>query len=210
MECFFCQHGWTSRCDASLLFGSPRLDGAQAQYVRVPTADGTVIKAPTNVPKNTLVLMADIFPTGYFGAKNAFRMLDPMDPKEATVVVIGCGPVGLCAIISALEYKPKHLFAIDGVDSRLELAKSLGAQPLNYLTGNDAMLKTIMEASGGRGADAVVEVVGMKGALRTAYDVIRPWGVISSIGVHNSEVSARRCNGPIYGNNSNTRTDALL
>jgi threonine dehydrogenase-like Zn-dependent dehydrogenase len=188
MECFFCRHGWTSRCDASLLFGSPRLDGAQAQYVRVPTADGTVIKAPTNVPKNTLVLMADIFPTGYFGAKNAFRMLDPMDPKEATVVVIGCGPVGLCAIISALEYKPKHLFAIDGVDSRLELAKSLGAQPLNYLTGNDAMLKTIMEASGGRGADAVVEVVGMKGALRTAYDVIRPWGVISSIGVHNSEM----------------------
>jgi threonine dehydrogenase-like Zn-dependent dehydrogenase len=195
MECFFCRHGWTSRCDASLLFGSPGLDGAQAQYVRVPTADGTVIKAPTGVPKNTLALMADIFPTGYFGAKNAFRMLDPMDPKEATVVVIGCGPVGLCAIISALEYKPKHLFAIDGVDSRLELAKSLGAQPLNYLTGNDAMLKTIKEASGGRGADAVVEVVGMKGALRTAYDIIRPWGVISSIGVHNSEVSARRRNG---------------
>ncbi|KAK7227517.1 hypothetical protein V2G26_015520 [Clonostachys chloroleuca] len=188
MECFYCKHGWTSRCESSLLLGSPNLDGAQAEYVRVPHADGTAIKAPSDVPKETLVLMADIFPTGFFGAKNAFKLMDQIDSKEATVVVMGCGPVGLCAIICALEYKPKQIIAIDGVDSRLEVAKSLGAIPLNYTKEGINLSQFVLEATEGRGADAVIEVVGAKQALRTAYDIIRPWGVISSIGVHNSEV----------------------
>jgi threonine dehydrogenase-like Zn-dependent dehydrogenase len=188
MQCFYCRHGWTSRCAHSLPFGSSLLHGGQAEYVRVPLADGTVIKSPTKIDNKTLVLMADIFPTGFFGARNAFRMLDTVEAKEATVVVIGCGPVGLCAIISALEYNPKRLFAIDSVESRLEHAKSLGAQPLNFLKDKDHMIKKIMEASDGRGADAVIEVVGLSQALRTAYDISRPWGVISSIGVHNAEV----------------------
>ena len=191
MQCFYCRHGWTSRCTHSLPFGSALLHGGQAEYVRVPYADGTVIKAPLEIGNNALVLMADIFPTGFFGAKNAFTMLDTVEPTEATVVVIGCGPVGLCAIISALEYKPKHIFAIDGVESRLEVAKSLGAEPLNFLNGRENMIKRIMETTDGRGADAVIEVVGLSPALRTAYEIIRPWGVISSIGVHNAEVSLK-------------------
>lgn len=190
MNCFYCRNGWTSRCASSLPFGSPLLDGGQAQYVRVPYADGTVLKSPTGISQETLVLMADIFPTGFFGAKNAFNMLDGMGHSDATIIVIGCGPVGLCAIISALEYKPKHLFAIDGVDSRLELARALGAEPLNYVKDHDTMMQKIMDASEGRGADAVIEVVGLSKALRTAYDIVRPWGVISSIGVHNAEVRA--------------------
>lgn len=189
MNCFYCKNGYTSRCDHSLLFGSEKLDGAQAEYVRVPLADGTVMKAPAEIEDNALVLMADIFPTGFFGARNAFNALGSQDPSEATVVVIGCGPVGLCAIVSALEYKPKHLFAIDSVDSRLELARSLGAEPLNFITGKETMIPRIKEVTDGRGADAVIEVVGFSPALRTAFDVIRPFGFISSIGVHNAEVS---------------------
>ncbi|KAI2626659.1 GroES-like protein [Hypoxylon sp. NC1633] len=188
MNCFYCKHGYSSRCEHNLLFGSEKLDGAQADYVRVPFADGTVIKAPTEIDDNALLLMADIFPTGYFGARNAFQGLGSQDPSEATVVVIGCGPVGLCAIISALEYKPKHLFAIDSVDSRLELAKSLGAEPLNFIKEKEGMIARIKEATDGRGADAVVEVVGLSPALKTAYDVLRPFGFISSIGVHNAEI----------------------
>jgi threonine dehydrogenase-like Zn-dependent dehydrogenase len=97
--------------------------------------------------------------------------------------------VGLCAIISALEYKPKHLFAIDSVDSRLDLAKGLGAEPLNFLKDRDGMIARIKEVTGGRGADIVIEVVGLSPALRTAFDVLRPFGFISSIGVHNAEAS---------------------
>lgn len=189
MNCFYCKNGYSSRCVHSLLFGSERLDGAQADYVRVPFADGTVVKAPSEIDDKALILMADIFPTGYFGARNAFNNLGMLDPTEATAVVIGCGPVGLCAVVSALEYKPKHLFAIDSVDSRLEIARSLGAEPLNFKTDPEGVNKRIKEVTGGRGADIVIEVVGLKPALRTAYEVIRPFGFISSIGVHNSDVN---------------------
>lgn len=189
MQCFYCLSGASSRCPKGLLFGSAALDGGQAEYVRVPLADGTVTKAPPEIDDRALILMADIWPTGYFGAKNAFHLLQPQPAAEATVVVIGCGPVGLCAIISALEHRPKHLFAVDGVESRLELAKKLGAEPLNFLKDKDGMIKRVKEVTDGRGADAVIEVVGLSPALRTAFDLLRPWGVISSIGVHNAEVS---------------------
>lgn len=165
-------------------------DGGQAEYVRVPYADGTVMKAPSEIKDQHLVLMADIFPTGYFGAKNAFTRLNPAEIANGAVVVVGCGPVGICAIIAALEYKPKYLFAVDSVESRLEQARKLGAEPLNFVTDKEGMFERVKSVTGGRGADAVIEVVGLSPALRTAFDLIRPWGVISSIGVHNAEVSA--------------------
>lgn len=187
-ECFYCNIGASCRCVRSKLLGSPGLDGAQAEYIRIPDADGSVVKAPKEINDKALVLMADIFPTGFFGATNAFNAIGTQPPSEVTAVVIGCGPVGLCAIVSALEYKPKHLFAIDGVDSRLELAKGLGAEPLNFVKDRQAVIDRIKEVTDGRGADIVIEVVGLSPALRTAYDVLRPFGFISSIGVHNAEV----------------------
>jgi threonine dehydrogenase-like Zn-dependent dehydrogenase len=142
--------------------------------------------------------MADVFPTGFFGTQRGFAGLGTQDPTEATAVVIGCGPVGLSAIVSALQYKPKHLFAIDAVESRLRAAKHLGAEPLNVADGHENILKRIKEVTEGRGADVVIEVVGLAPALRTAYDIVRPFGTISSIGVHNSPVGnpppPKRCN----------------
>lgn len=134
--------------------------------------------------------MADIFPTGYFGARNAYKEFTPEQAAETTAVLIGCGPVGLCALVNLLDYKPKHLFAVDAVDSRLDLARKLGAEPLNFQKDPEGMKKRIMEVTDGRGADVAVEVVGLSPALRTAFDLIRPWGVISSIGVHNQEVGS--------------------
>ena len=157
----------------------------------MPNADGTVVKAPPEIDDQSLVLMADIFPTGYFGAKNAFTRLSANEIANGTIVVIGCGPVGLCAIIAALEYKPKHLFAVDSVDSRLEEARKLGAEPLNFVKDKEGMFEKVKGVTEGRGADAVIEVVGLSPALRTAFDILRPWGVISSIGVHNAEVGTR-------------------
>jgi threonine dehydrogenase-like Zn-dependent dehydrogenase len=155
------------------------------------------MKAPSTISNQALILMADIFPTGFFGARNAFEMLRGQDlaVSEATVVVIGCGPVGLCAIVSALEYAPRKVFAVDSVPARLELARGLGAEPLNFAGegGKEAMIKRVLEVTEGRGADAVIEVVGLSPALRTAFDLIRPFGVISSIGVHNAEVRLLPC-----------------
>lgn len=102
--------------------------------MRVPLADATAVKAPEGLDEKKLVLMADIFPTGFFAARNAFQGLDEDTIRQSVVVLIGCGPVGLCALINALEYKPKVVIAIDRVESRLELAKKLGAEPWNDQT----------------------------------------------------------------------------
>ena len=146
------------------------------------------MKAPDGVDKKFLILMADIFPTGYFAASNAFKNYTQEQISEQTVVLIGCGPVGLCALINALEYKPKHLLAVDSVPSRLELARSLGAEPWNFQLDRPGLDKRVSELTAGRGADAVIEVVGLSPALRTGFDLLRPWGTISSVGVHNAEV----------------------
>lgn len=105
-------------------------------------------------------------------------------------MLIGCGPVGLCALINAENYKPKHLLAVDSVPSRLELAKSLGAEPWNFQTDREGLDKRVKELTDGRGADVVIEVVGLCPALKLSFEVLRPWGIISSVGVHNGEVSS--------------------
>ncbi|KAG7118728.1 putative zinc-type alcohol dehydrogenase-like protein like [Verticillium longisporum] len=185
-ECFYCSRGFSSRCKECLLFGCPLLDGAQAEYVRVPWADSTVVKAPPGIDELKLCLMADIFPTGFFAAENA--LASQSFAEEAVVVLIGCGPVGLCALIAALEYKPKALLAVDGVPSRLDKAKELGAEPWNYLTQAEELEARVKELTEGRGADIVIEVVGHSSALDTGFKLLRPWGTISSVGVHNGEI----------------------
>ncbi|PLN76367.1 GroES-like protein [Aspergillus taichungensis] len=186
--CFYCKQGFSSRCEKNTLFGCDHLNGCQAQYVRIPHADGTVMKSPEGIKEELLVLMADIFPTGYFAARNAFTGYTPEQIADQTVVLIGCGPVGLCALINALEYKPKHLLAVDSIPSRLELARSLGAEPWNFQSDRAGLDKRVLELTEGRGADAVIEVVGLSPALRTGFDLLRPWGTISSVGVHNGEI----------------------
>lgn len=116
-------------------------------------ADTTLFNAPANVADETLILMADIFPTGYYAASNAMKMLSEAERAEVTVVVIGCGPVGLCAATSAKHFKPKNLFAIDSVQERLDRVEKLhGATPLRL---DQDPKSAIMKATEGRGADIV-------------------------------------------------------
>ncbi|EHY54764.1 hypothetical protein HRR83_004107 [Exophiala dermatitidis] len=183
-ECYYCVRGQASRCLHGELFGNSvpanTVDGGQAEYVRVPLAGTTCVKAPSGIPEEMLVLMADIFPTGYFAAARFLKDLPQRDRDEFTTVVIGCGPVGICAITSALTMV-KTVYAIDSVPERLAEAEKIGAIPINL---NDNPVEKIKAASGGRGADVVLEVVGHADAFMLAFDMIRPWGQISSIGVH--------------------------
>lgn len=189
-ECFYCTHNASARCVSSTLFGSKNLDGGQAELVRVPKANSTLVRAPDTVSSQALLLMADIFPTGYFGVKSALELSTRQDVRTMTIVVVGCGPVGLCSVVAAAHLKPKHLFAVDMVDSRLEKARELGAETFHSMRDVQAMTARIMDVTDGRGADAVIEVVGLSPALRTAFDLVRPFGVISSIGLHNAEVGS--------------------
>ncbi|KAK5130971.1 hypothetical protein LTR08_001527 [Meristemomyces frigidus] len=183
-SCFFCVRGQSSRCSKGELFGnsvpSNTIDGGQAEYVRVPLADTTIVLAPSNIPEEMLVLMADIFPTGYFAAARFLKNLSARDKKEFTAVVIGCGPVGCCAITCALTMVDT-VYAIDSVPERLEYAKGLGAKVIAL---DDDPVAKIKAATDGRGADVVIEGVGHADAFMLAFDMVRPWGSISSIGVH--------------------------
>lgn len=185
-SCFYCSEGFSSRCEKCLLFGCPLLDGGQAEYIRVPLADSTVMKLPSGIRDPRLsVLMADILPTGYFAAERAFNS---RSAKSQVVVLIGCGPVGLCALIAAMEYQPKAVLVVDSVESRLAKAKELGGEPWNYLTQREELEKRVKDVTDGRGADIVIEVVGHSSALEMGFSLLRPWGIISSVGVHNGEI----------------------
>lgn len=110
-----------------------------------------MVLTPKNIPEEMLVLMADIFPTGYFAAARFLKNLNERDRKEFTAVVVGCGPVGICATAAALTMVDT-VYAIDSVPERLEEAKKLGARVINL---NDNPVEKIKAATDGRGADVV-------------------------------------------------------
>lgn len=132
-ECFYCTNGFSSRCASGMLFVSSLLEGAQAEYVRVLMADSTCFKAPNTIDSVELCLMADIFRTGYFAAYNALAKVTPEVASSSVVVLLGCGPVGLCVLIAAMEYKPRAILVIDSIEERLKTASELGAEPWNFL-----------------------------------------------------------------------------
>ncbi|HSU27973.1 MAG TPA: alcohol dehydrogenase family protein [Chitinophagaceae bacterium] len=179
-KCFYCLTGLTCRCEKGNLFGwvnhEQGLQGAQAGYVRVPMADSTLVPLSNDLNYEKGLLLGDIFSTGYYCAENA--AIDP----AGVYVVIGCGPVGLMTILSAKSMGAAHLFAIDQVPSRLQKAVDFGAIAID--PGKENSKEIIFQHSNGRGADGVMEVVGSSLAMRLAIDLVRPGGIISSVGVH--------------------------
>jgi 2-desacetyl-2-hydroxyethyl bacteriochlorophyllide A dehydrogenase len=180
-KCFYCTRGLSARCVNSQLFGwvedGVGLHGGQSEFVRVPMADGTLVKIPDGVSTDEALLLGDILSTGFFCAKQAGIL------AKETQVVIGCGPVGLMAVLGAKHYGAENLYAIDTVPERLAMAKQFGAIPIDPTRSN--ALDTVRETTEGRGADAVMEAVGSGGAGKLAYDLLRPGGTISVVGVCN-------------------------
>jgi threonine dehydrogenase-like Zn-dependent dehydrogenase len=180
-KCFYCVRGLTCRCVNSQLFGwvenGNGLHGGQSEYVRVPMADGTLMKIPEGITVDEALMMGDILSTGFYCAKQARAK------HNETHVVIGCGPVGLMAVIGARHYGSEKLFAIDTVPERLAVAKKFGATTID--ASKEHAIEKIKEATDGRGADAVMEAVGSGNAGNLAYDLIRPGGIISVVGVCN-------------------------
>lgn len=179
-KCFYCLAGLTCRCEKGHLFGwiqnGHGLHGAQADYIRVPMADSTLLPLSSDLDEKKGLLLGDVFSTGYFCAESAGIK------RGAVYAVIGCGPVGLMTIIAAKHLGAEKLFAIDLIEERLAQAQRFGAMPLNPSLAD--VKEEILHATAGRGADAVMEVVGSDKGLRLAIDLVRPGGTISSVGVH--------------------------
>ena len=179
-QCYFCQQGLTSRCQASQVFGwvqdGQGLHGAQAEYVRVPNAQHTLMKPAEELPDDYCLMLGDIMATGYHAARCA--RVKP----GGTYAIVGCGPVGMMATIGAIEQRAEKLFVIDRLPERLAIAEKFGATPINFETENPRQI--IEETTEGRGVDSVMEVVGTPQAGSMAFDLVQPGGVISIAGVH--------------------------
>lgn len=190
-DCFYCKRQRTSRCEVSKLLGCKILDGAQAEYIRIPLGETTLFHAPSEVPREVLILMADIFPTGFFVSHNAWQMMNEAEREDATAVVIGCGPVGLCAVTAATHFF-KNVYAVDSVPERLAAAKKHGArESWSFQDLSVDINARVKELTNGRGADVILEVVGHLPALEMGVQLVRPWGVISSCGIHTHDVTLK-------------------
>ena len=180
-SCFQCRRGLTSRCEQSQLFGWVQggrgLHGGQAERVRVPLADSTLVAVPPDVPEEEALLAGDVLSTGFHCAENGGVA------RGDLVCVLGCGPVGLAAVIGALDLGAREVLAVDSIAERLELAERYGARPVEL--GREDVPARVRAASDGRGADVVLEVVGNPQASALAYEVVRTGGTISAPGVHN-------------------------
>ncbi len=182
-HCFYCKKGLTSRCVQSHPYGWVEnklgLQGVQAEYARVPLADSTLMHLPSGVTPAEALLLGDILSTGYFCAEMA--ELKP----DGVYAVIGCGPVGLMAIIAARELGAEKIYAIDSVTSRLAQAKKLGAMPINFLELDP--VEVVKAATEGRGADSIMELAGNPAATTLAMNLLRPGGILSVAGMHTEE-----------------------
>ncbi len=182
-HCYYCQIGLTCRCEHSQLYGwvehGQGLHGTQAEYVRVPLAEGSLMKYDSSISDAAALFTGDIMATGYHCAAMAEIK------EDGTYVVMGCGPVGLMAILGAFDQGAKEVFAIDAVAERLDQAKAYGAIPINFQ--KEEVVAILQKATKGRGVDAVMDAVGSDDAARLAYELIRAGGIISTVGVHNSD-----------------------
>ena len=179
-ECFFCKRGFVNNCtdpDGGWALGC-RIDGGQAEYVRIPFADNGLTVIPDHVPDEQALFNGDILSTGYWAAK--IGELNPAD----TVAVIGAGPTGLCTMMCARLYTPARIVAIDTDEYRLNLAKEKGLADITLVPGRDDPEKVIKELTDGRGADTVFEVAGGTDTFQTAWKIARPNAVVVVVAMY--------------------------
>ncbi len=176
--CITCRAGRSSQCPDRALFGYSgvyrQLHGGQAERVRVPGADRTLLVLPDGVTDEQAVFLADMLPTGLSGVRRA-----DLQPGDVAVVV-GCGTVGLMAVQLAAKVA-RCVIAVDGIVQRRELALRMGA---TTAVTPDAAAQAIADATDGLGADGVIEAAGSPGALLAAIGFARGQGTISVIGAH--------------------------
>ena len=186
-RCRFCKEGRYGQClgGGGWIFGHT-IDGLQAEYARVPFADNSVYKVPDELSDEQVLFLADILPTSYeVGVLNG--MVTPGD----VVAIVGAGPIGLAAILTARLYTPGRIVAIDLDDGRLESAVRFGADT-TINNGREDALAQVMELTDGLGADVAFEAVGVPQTFELATELIRPGGRVANIGVHGARDAAPR------------------
>ena len=180
-QCWFCRHGYINNCQRGGWELGCRIDGCQAEYVRVPFADQGLTLIPSSLTDENALFVGDILSSGYFGAQ-----LCQIQPGD-TVAVLGAGPVGLCAMQCARLFGAAQIVAVDIDDSRLAIAQQqkLCDRCVNPLT-EDAV--SIVESlTHGRGADGVIEAAGGENTLELAWRMARPNAVVAVVAMYEQD-----------------------
>jgi alcohol dehydrogenase len=178
-SCRFCKEARYGQCTGGggWIFGH-LIDGLQAEYARIPFADNSLYKVPAGLTDEQVLFLSDILPTSFeVGVLNG-----GVTPGD-TVAIVGAGPIGLAAVMTAKLYTPAQIIVIDLDDGRLAKAKEFGAD-ITINNGREDAVKRVFELTKGHGADVAVEAVGIPATFELAAELIRPGGKLANVGVH--------------------------
>ncbi|KAH8660960.1 chaperonin 10-like protein [Tricladium varicosporioides] len=180
--CEYCRRGMYSHCKTGGWVLGNTIDGTQAEYVRIPHADSSLYPIPEGADEAALVMLSDIFPTGL-----ECGVLNGKVEPGSTVVIVGAGPVGLAAMITAQLYSPSMIIMIDTDQNRLKVAHELGAHHTVDPTNGKAE-EFVKGVTDGKGCDTVIEAVGVPASFELCQNLVAPGGVIANVGVHGTKV----------------------
>jgi alcohol dehydrogenase len=181
-KCVYCRKLMYSHCTTGGWILGNKIDGTQAEYVRIPHADNSLYPIPAGADDEALVMLSDILPTGF-----ECGVLNGKVQPGGTVAIVGAGPIGLAALLTAQFYSPAEIIMIDLDDNRLEVAKRLGAtSTVNSADGKAAA--AVMKMTDGRGVDTAIEAVGIPATFELCGQLVAPGGTIANIGVHGTKV----------------------
>ena len=183
-KCYYCKKGIYAHCEdeGGWIFGH-LIDGMQAEYLRVPHADNTLYRTPEDLSDEALVMLSDILPTGY-----EIGVLKGKVEPGCSVAIIGSGPVGLAALLTAQFYSPAKLIMVDLDDNRLETALSFGATHKVNSSDPEKAIKEIYDLTDGRGVDVAIEAVGIPATFDFCQKIIGIDGTVANCGVHGKPV----------------------
>src|SRR6202044_1008633 len=182
-KCIYCRKLMYSHCTTGGWILGNRIDGTQAEFVRIPYVDTSLYHIPEGADEEALVMLSDILPTGF-----ECGVLNGKVQPGTTVAIVGAGPIGLAALLTAQFYSPADIVMIDLDDNRLEMAKRFGAtQTINSTDGK--AVETLMKLTGGKGVDTAIEAVGIPATFELCEQIIAPGGNIANIGVHGQKVA---------------------
>lgn len=177
-KCDYCRRGMYSHCRTGGWILGNEIDGTQAEYVRIPHAETSLYPIPAGADEEALVMLSDILPTGF-----ECGVLNGKVAPGSTVAIVGAGPIGLAALLTAQFYSPAEIIMIDLDESRLDVALRFGAtHKINSAAG--LVAEKVMALTGGQGVDTAIEAVGIPATFVMCQDLVAPGGVIANIGVH--------------------------
>ncbi|CAH1696140.1 Threonine dehydrogenase and related Zn-dependent dehydrogenases [Hyphomicrobiales bacterium] len=177
-KCEYCRRGMYSHCTTGGWILGNTIDGTQAEYVRIPHADTSLYPIPDGADEDALVMLSDILPTGF-----ECGVLNGKVQPGGSVAIVGAGPVGLAALLTAQFYSPAELIVIDLDENRLQAAKRFGATNTIRATGEEAKQR-VFELTENKGVDTVIEAVGIAPTFELCQEIIAAGGVIANVGVH--------------------------